>query len=47
MRVLWGWLERYGRPLAFYTDKAAMFETALKTDCDEDQQLMCSSQNLI
>jgi hypothetical protein len=30
MRVLWGWLERYGRPVAFYTDKAAMFEVALK-----------------
>jgi biotin operon repressor len=30
MRVLWGWLERYGRPVAFYTDKAAMFEAAAK-----------------
>lgn len=27
MGVLWGWLERYGRPLAFYTDKASLFET--------------------
>lgn len=25
MRLLWTWLERYGRPLAFYTDKDAMF----------------------
>ena len=25
MRVLWGYLERYGRPLEFYTDKAGMF----------------------
>ena len=31
MRVVWAWLERYGRPLAFYTDKAAMFETAAKS----------------
>ena len=31
MRVLWGWVERYGRPLAFYTDKAAMFETTPKS----------------
>ena len=30
MRVLWGWLERYGRPVAFYTDKAAMFEAVPK-----------------
>ena len=34
MRVLWGWLARYGRPLAFYTDKAAMFETAPKASRD-------------
>lgn len=31
MQVLWRYLERYGRPIAFYTDKAAMFETAGKT----------------
>lgn len=30
MRVLWGYLERYGRPLEFYTDKAAMFEVTAK-----------------
>ena len=40
--VLWRWLERYGRPLAFYTDKAAMFEVAKhwpmsKTDGDPMQ----------
>jgi biotin operon repressor len=35
MRVLWSWLERYGRPVAFYTDKAAMFETAAKSSADE------------
>ena len=35
MRVLWGYLERFGRPLAFYTDKAALFQTAPKTRRDE------------
>jgi transposase InsO family protein len=30
LRLLWTWLERYGRPLAFYTDKAAMFEVPSK-----------------
>jgi transposase len=35
MRVLWGYLEQYGRPLAFYTDKAALFQTAQKHRRDE------------
>ncbi|MFL6417417.1 MAG: ISNCY family transposase [Bryobacteraceae bacterium] len=35
MRVLWGYLERYGRPLAFYTDKAALFQTAQRVSRDE------------
>ena len=35
MRVLWGYLERYRRPLAFYTDKAALFQTAQKVSRDE------------
>lgn len=35
MRVLWGYLERQGRPLAFYTDKAALFQTAQKHSRDE------------
>jgi hypothetical protein len=35
MRVLWGYLECYGRPLAFYTDKAALFQTAQKYRRDE------------
>jgi hypothetical protein len=30
MRVLRGYLVRYGRPLEFYTDKAGMFEVAVK-----------------
>jgi hypothetical protein len=35
MRVLWGYLERHGRPLAFYTDQAALFQTAQKHRRDE------------
>jgi transposase len=35
MAVLWGYLERHGRPLAFYTDKAALFQTAQKHSRDE------------
>jgi transposase len=35
MRTLWLYLERYGRPLAFYTDKASLFRTAPKTARDE------------
>jgi hypothetical protein len=30
MRVLWEYLTRFGRPLEFYTDKAAMFEVTPK-----------------
>jgi transposase len=29
MRVLWGYIERYGRPLAVYTDKAGLFQPTL------------------
>lgn len=29
MRVLWGYLERYGRPQAVYTDKASLFQPKL------------------
>src|SRR6202047_109968 len=31
MLTLWGYVERYGRPLAFYTDKASLFRTTPKT----------------
>ncbi len=34
--VLWGYLERYGRPLAFYTDKASLFETNRPQQRDEE-----------
>ena len=27
MRLLWSYLERYGRPLSYYTDKASLFHT--------------------
>lgn len=35
MRVLWSYLEKFGRPLAFYTDKASLFRTAEKRRRDE------------
>lgn len=31
MRLLWSYVERYGRPLSYYTDKAGLFVTAPKT----------------
>jgi transposase len=34
MRLLWSYLEGYGRPLSFYTDKASLFQTAPKTPRD-------------
>ena len=35
MRLLWSYLEKFGRPLAFYTDKASLFRTAEKRRRDE------------
>ena len=35
MRTLWNYLLRYGRPAAFYTDKASLFRTAEKRRRDE------------
>lgn len=35
MSLLWSYLERFGRPLAFYTDKASLFQTAEKHKRDE------------
>jgi hypothetical protein len=37
MRLLWNYLERKGRPAAFYTDKAALFRTAPKVKRDQKQ----------
>lgn len=35
MKLLWRYLEQFGRPLAFYTDKASIFRTAQKRRRDE------------
>jgi hypothetical protein len=35
MKVLWSYLEKFGRPLTFYTDKASLFQTAEKRKRDE------------
>src|SRR6202162_5030109 len=35
MKLLWSYLEKVGRPLSFYTDKASMFRTAEKRKRDE------------
>lgn len=35
MRTVWGYVEKYGRPLAFYTDKASLFRTTEKRRRDE------------
>jgi transposase len=37
MRLLWRYLERHGRPVAFYTDKASLFLTAPKIARDQSQ----------
>jgi transposase len=35
MRVLWGYVELYGLPLAFYTDQASLFQTTEKRRRDQ------------
>jgi transposase InsO family protein len=35
MKLLWSYLEKFGRPVAFYTDKASLFQTAEKRKRDE------------
>lgn len=35
MKLLWSYLEKFGRPLAFYRDKASIFQTAEKRRRDE------------
>jgi len=37
-RLLWAYLERFGRPLAFYTDKAGMFQVAVKSKRQEQRE---------
>jgi transposase len=38
MRLLWSYLERYGRPQSFYTDQASLFETAQKLRRGQQRQ---------
>jgi transposase len=35
MQLLWSYVEKFGRPVAFYTDKASLFRTAEKRKRDE------------
>ena len=35
MKLLWSYLEKFGRPLLFYTDKASLFQTAQRRKRDE------------
>ncbi len=35
MKLLWSYLEKFGRPLTFYTDKASLFQTTEKRKRDE------------
>jgi hypothetical protein len=35
MRMLWSYLEKFGRPITFYTDKASLFQTTEKRRRDE------------
>jgi transposase len=35
LRLLWSYLDKYGRPAAFYTDKASLFQTAPKVGRDQ------------
>ena len=38
MRLLWAYLERFGRPQAFYTDKAGMFQVAVRTKRQQQRE---------
>ena len=35
MKLLWSYVEKFGRPVGFYTDKASLFQTAEKHKRDE------------
>jgi hypothetical protein len=37
MRLLWSYVERHGRPVSYYTDKASLFQTAPKTPRDSKE----------
>lgn len=38
MRLLWAWLERYGRMVEAYTDRAGLFETNRPNQRDDERQ---------
>jgi len=38
LRLLWIYLDRHGRPVAFYTDKASLFRTAPKVARDQKER---------
>ncbi len=38
MRSVWGYLDRYGRPEAFYTDKAGLFVTSPRKNDPEERE---------
>lgn len=44
MRLLWSDLERHGRPVSFYTDKASLFHTAEKRRRDRPGELVDAVQ---
>jgi transposase len=37
-RLLWSYLERFGRPLGFYTDKAGMFKVSINTKRQQQRE---------
>jgi hypothetical protein len=37
MRLLWSYVERCGRPVSYYTDKASLFQTAPKIARDSKE----------
>ncbi len=43
MRLLWSYLERHGRPVSYYTDKASLFQTAPKIARDR-KELSCDER---
>jgi hypothetical protein len=40
MKLVWSYLEKYGRPLTFYTDKASLFQTAGKRKRDVSMEVI-------
>jgi len=44
MRTVWGYLERYGRPEAFYTDKAGLFLTSPRKNDPEEREPRAPTQ---